>query len=858
MALKKGIPDWVIGLILTLVFLFIVRTGYGDFTDIIEKKTFDLRSRLSASGERNPDIEMVVIGEEDLDEIGRFPWPRNILAKAVDNLAMAGAKVIAMDIMFNEPEESAGLKTVKELKKTYADLGLLNQGQTSKTFYDMLHKAEADLDNDAKLADAFKKAGNVVLPIYFDTRSAGRDQEVPDYLAKHSFKVIQGLDDEWAMSSVIWLSKIKPLLPSFAAIVDGIGHVNLFPDSDGSIRSQVHAIGYTENIFIPSFPLAIVKTFKGLDDKQIRLTLGKEIDIRATPSKSIKIPASDVPMPTLIKWNAGPEIAFHSTPFRKVLNKEFQTSLFRDKIVIVGPIAPGIGDRFVTPVSSSLPGIEIIANSVSNILKEQFFVRPQWITLVELVLILLFGLYISFFLPRLKAGTGALITLILFLFYGTAGTVLLFRSNLWLKITPQLVLLILGYILVVSRQFLITEKTKEKVEADSVETNKALGLSFQQQGLLDLAFEKFRKCPMEEPGVKDLLYNLGLDYERKRQFNKALAAYNLIVEDGSRFKDLTERVPKLKGAESTMIFGISGTHPGDIGATIAEMDTKPTLGRYEISGELGRGAMGVVYKGIDPTIHRTVAIKTIRLSEFEEGELAEIKKRFFREAESAGLLNHPNIVSIYDAGEEHDLAYIAMEYLQGEDLVKFTRKENQLPLTDVLQIIAQVADALDYAHGKEVVHRDIKPANIMRLMESGTVKVTDFGIARITSSSKTRTGVVLGTPSYMSPEQVSGKKIDGRSDIFSLGVVLFEMLASRKPFLSDDITSLMFQISKEPHPSIKEINPKVPPVVEKIIDKALSKDVEQRYQKAGLMAAHLRQVLEKIDQLKKEKAAKDQ
>ncbi len=855
MVLKKGIPESVIGLVLTLVFLFIVLTGIGDFTDIIEKKTFDLRSRLSASGERNPDIEMVVIEDDDLEEIGRFPWPRNILARAIDNLALAGAKVIAMDIMFNEPEESAGLKTVKELTKTYADLDLPQQGTTAKTFHQMLLKAEASLDNDAKLAEAFKKAGNIVLPIYFDTRSAGRDQEVPDFINKHSFKVVQGLGDEWAMSSAMWLSKLKPLLPYFANTAASIGHVNLFPDSDGSIRSQVHAIGYLENTFMPSFPLAIVKVFKGLDDKQIRLILGREIDIRTSPSKTIRIPAADYAMPTLIKWNDGPDIAFHSTPFRKVLKKEFQTSLFRDKIVILGPVAPGIGDRFVTPIVSSMPGIEIIANSVSNILNEQFFIRPQWITFVELGLILLFGLYISFFLPKLRAGTGAIITLVLFLFYGTAGTILFFRSNIWLKVTPQLVLLIAGYILVVSRQFLITEKTKEKVEADSVETNKALGLSFQQQGLLDLAFEKFRKCSTEEPGVKDLLYNLGLDYERKRQFNKALAAYNLIVEDGSEFKDLSERIPKLKGAESTMIFGTGGAHPGDIGATIGDLDTKPTLGRYEISGELGRGAMGIVYKGVDPTIHRTVAIKTLRLSEFEEEELTEIKQRFFREAESAGLLNHPNIVSIYDAGEEHDLAYIAMEYLEGEDLAKYTRKEALLPLRAVLQIIIQVADALDYAHGKEVVHRDIKPANIMRLMESGTIKVTDFGIARITSSSKTKTGVVLGPPSYMSPEQVSGKRIDGRSDIFSLGVVLFEMLAGRKPFVSEDITSLMFQISKVPHPSIKEINPRIPPVVEKIIDKALSKEVDQRYQKAGLMAEHLRKVVEKIDQLKKEKSA---
>ncbi|RLB30215.1 MAG: serine/threonine protein kinase [Deltaproteobacteria bacterium] len=857
MPFKKSIPGWSIGLILTLLFITMFVTGLGDFTDVIEKKTFDLRSRLSASGERNPDIEIVVIDDEDLAEIGRFPWPRNILAKAVHNLAMAGAKVIALDIMLNEPEESSGLKTIRELKKTYAELDLKNKDSSAKTFYKLLNKAEADLDNDTKLAEAFKKAGNIVLPIYFDTRSAGRDDEVPDYIAKNSYKIIHGLKDEWATSSIMWLSKIKPLLPSFANSVAGIGHINLFPDDDGSTRTQIHAIGYLENTFVPSFPIAIVKTFKGLDYNQIRLILGEEIDIKVTPSKTVKIPATDFNMPTLIKWNEGPGVAFHMTPFRKVLKKEFQTSLFRDKIVILGPTAPGIGDRFVTPISSSLPGVEIIANSVSNILREEFFMRPQWTSFLELGIILLFGLYISFLLPRLKAGTGAIITLILLLSYGTAGTILFFRSNIWLKITPQLVLLILGYILVVSRNFFITERTKEKVEADSVETNKALGLSFQQQGMLDLAFEKFRKCPTDEPGVKDLLYNLGLDYERKRQFNKSLSTYNMIIEDGSDFKDLGERIPKLKGAETTMIFGTSAGHPGDIGTAINGLDTKPTLGRYEISGELGRGAMGIVYKGEDPTIHRTVAIKTLRLSEFEEGELTDIKERFFREAESAGLLNHPNIVSIYDAGEEHDLAYIAMEYLHGEDLVKYTHKGKLFPLRDVLNIITQVADALDYAHKNNVVHRDIKPANIMLLKDTDKIKVTDFGIARITSSSKTKTGVVLGTPSYMSPEQVSGKKLDGRSDIFSLGVVLFEMLTGQKPFVSEDMTSLMFQIAKEKHPSARKFNPKIPLIVEKVIDKALIKDVNQRYQNAGLMSEHLRKIIDRIDQLRMKKASKE-
>ena len=267
--------------------------------------------------------------------------------------------------------------------------------------------------------------------------------------------------------------------------------------------------------------------------------------------------------------------------------------------------------------------------------------------------------------------------------------------------------------------------------------------------------------------------------------------------------------------------------------------------------------MGIVYKGIDPTIHRTVAIKTLRLTEFEGEDLIEIKQRFFREAESAGLLNHPNIVAIYDAGEEHDLAYIAMEFLNGENLVQFTHKESLLPMRHVLSIIAQVAGALDYAHGKQVVHRDIKPANIILLKETKTIKVTDFGIARITSSSKTKTGIVMGTPSYMSPEQVNGRKVDGRSDVFALGIVMYEMLTGQKPFVSDDVTSLLYKISHAKHPSARELNPKIPLVVEKIIDKALAKDVDQRYQKAGQMAEHLTRVVERIDQLREKRKSQE-
>ena len=214
-------------------------------------------------------------------------------------------------------------------------------------------------------------------------------------------------------------------------------------------------------------------------------------------------------------------------------------------------------------------------------------------------------------------------------------------------------------------------------------------------------------------------------------------------------------------------------------------------------------------------------------------------------------------MAIYDAGEEHDLAYIAMEFLNGENLVQFTHEGNLLPLRQVLAITAQVASALDYAHEKNVVHRDIKPANIMLLKDTQNIKVTDFGIARITSTSKTKTGVVLGTPSYMSPEQVNGKKLDGRSDVFSLGIVMFELLTGQKPFVSEDVTSLLYQISHAQHPSARELNPKIPMVVEKILDKALTKDVDKRYRKAGHMAEHLTRIVERIDQLREKKESQE-
>ena len=234
-----------------------------------------------------------------------------------------------------------------------------------------------------------------------------------------------------------------------------------------------------------------------------------------------------------------------------------------------------------------------------------------------------------------------------------------------------------------------------------------------------------------------------------------------------------------------------------------------------------------------------MAIKTLNIRDIEPQQVEEVKTRFYREAEAAGGLNHPNIVTIYDAGEEHDLAYMAMEYISGQTLAPFCVKGSLLGTDEVLRIAAEIADALAYAHDNKVIHRDIKPANIM-LLEGGKIKVTDFGIARVMSASHTQTGTILGTPSYMSPEQVAGKKVDGRSDLFSLGVVCYELLTGVKPFTGDNIGALMYSISQVEYVPLREKAKRLPACVHDIVDKLLAKGVTKRYKSANEVAQALR------------------
>lgn len=271
------------------------------------------------------------------------------------------------------------------------------------------------------------------------------------------------------------------------------------------------------------------------------------------------------------------------------------------------------------------------------------------------------------------------------------------------------------------------------------------------------------------------------------------------------------------------------------------MDNFPTLGRYELIAELGKGAMGVVYKARDPMLGRTVAIKTINMEESDHDGQAEYEARLYQEARAAGSLNHPNVVIVHDIGKSDNLVYMAMEYVEGSELRDMLLDGQPLAPGKALDIAAQVADGLAYAHEHQVIHRDIKPANIM-ITPQGRAKIADFGIARMRSNqTQTQTGVILGSPKYLSPEQVVGKRADHRSDIFSLGVILYQMLTGVMPFNGENISALMYQITNhEPTPP-SAINTRVPIMLDFIVAKALAKLPEQRYQAAAEFAGDLRE-----------------
>ncbi|MFQ3283164.1 serine/threonine protein kinase, partial [Reinekea sp.] len=329
-------------------------------------------------------------------------------------------------------------------------------------------------------------------------------------------------------------------------------------------------------------------------------------------------------------------------------------------------------------------------------------------------------------------------------------------------------------------------------------------------------------------------------YQRNRQLDKAQLCYQELLDFDPNCSEAKKGLKQLNDV-------IDGSKTMVIGQTRSELPVghinNLSLGRYNITREIGRGAMGIVYEAIDPKINRNVALKVVHLKSLGFDEMDSVKQRFFREAQAAGKLNHPNIVTVYDVGEEHDVAYIAMDLLVGEPLSTHINQSPSIDITQNVHWIAQAADALSYAHDHEVIHRDVKPANMIIDSKTMQLKLTDFGVARIAGAQQTQTGIVLGSPSYMSPEQIRGDKLTGQTDVFSLGVTLYQALTQQLPFAGDTLPTLAYAITQGKQASPRSINKDVPVSLVRIVNKALNKDLVDRYQNAAEFSQALKKWL---------------
>ena len=820
--------DWFVGVLVVLA-VFMLHS-VTDFFGTLERRYYDFAST-STSRQPSDRIAVIAIDDQSIANIGRWPWPRDVQAKLIDQLSAAKVKVIVNTTLFFEPQTDRGMIYIRKMKDLLADPALVPNA-ASEPLGKVIADAEVALDTDALLAASMTKAANVLVPSVFTTGvPQGRpDNPLPAYALKSAV-------DEPSGFSVPAFRGQQPI-EVIGTAAAGIGHLNQLPDVDGSIRQEPLLINYFGKA-VPSMSLLAVAKSLNLGPADIKLNVGESVQIGKLV---IKTDEAAMMSPQFYKGKDG-KPAFAADSFYDVVSGKIPASKYADKIVIIGGTAVGVGAFFNTPAGPGLPAAEMMAHITSSILSEHFIVQPTWGIWATLAVLLVVVGYLVAGLPRLSAGKAAIVTLVLFVMLLVVEFVLLSSAAKWLQLVFPAALLVIGHLALTTKRFLMTEAGKLKSDEESAETNRMMGLAHQGQGQLDMAFDRFRRVTYSD-ALMDNLGNLALDFERKRQFNKAEAVYEYMATQNKDFKGLQSKLSRAKNLSETVILGGGGSHPGGTMLLAGGGVEKPMLGRYQVEKELGKGAMGVVYLGKDPKIGRVVAIKTMALSQaFEGEELDDARERFFREAETAGRLQHQNIVTIFDAGEEHDLAFIAMEFLKGKDLADVSKTGQLLPIPKVLSIVARVAEALAYAHKLNVVHRDIKPANIMYDLETDSVKVTDFGIARITDSSKTKTGLVLGTPSFMSPEQIAGKKVDGRSDLYSLGVMLFQMLAGVLPFRGDSMAELMYKIANEPAPDIRIIRPELSEKLATIVALSIGKRSETRYQDGDQFAADLRAVM---------------
>ena len=482
--------DWLLGLVVSLA---VLAAGSGSLLQSLERKAYDLGMGM-ASRTPSDRIAVIAIDKTSIDNIGRWPWSRDVHAEMIDRLAGAGAKVVATTIFFSEPQVDPGLVFINKLIGQYGEAGGLPLSSADQDLSAQegllgpmsltLKEAEAALSTDRRLAEAVGHAGNVVLPVLFHRGQPLGHPEgaAPDYLARNA---IAATGDEYRLLAADGL--VASVLPALGAGVAALGDLNILPDVDGAIRSVPLAMDYYGQAY-PALALQIVRQALNLKAADLQVDRGDRV---RAGRLSVTTDAASQMYPFYYADRDG-RAPFPVDSFYDVRSGKIPLDKYRDKIVLIGPTDPGTAKMHTTPVSVQTPDVLMLAHWVSSILSEHYFVVPEWGTLAERLVLLAVALYLIFILPRLRAATGAALTALLLVTLVGSHFFLMVEKSLWLQLMVPATLLLLGHLLLTTKHFLVTEKGKEKSELDSAEPNRILALAFQGQGQLDMAFDKFR------------------------------------------------------------------------------------------------------------------------------------------------------------------------------------------------------------------------------------------------------------------------------------------------------------------------------------------------------------------------------
>ncbi len=749
------------------------------------------------------------------------------LANLLGSLKSAGSKAVGLMVPLDHSQTTMDEEALAIVRKS-----LVGKKQV-KT------KAIQQLDPDANLRKVLRSSNRIVLAVT-DAMSGGLAPLAVEPPSNELVALLPLLASPPAIYTPAMppLERFSDLLPTAVLSSVASGRSTVKGHYPTILASVPLALPFADQ-YLPSFELLLTARTLGVPAKSLIVHPGKGVMMGTAWV------ATDAGLRAYPRYQ---DSLIPVLSAKDVLTGKHKKQL-RGKAVLVGVDS---GQTVRLPGGLEVSRLQGTAHAVNALINESLVNVPHWSLGVQRGALLLILIYLVLTPVRLRGVVGLIGGLVLAFLMLNGSLLMLILKNTWFPMALPVLLLLTGQVMVWVHHRFAHSFSQVRDERDRALVE--LAALLRGQGKVDKAFESLKACSSGHRKMEDLvmdgLYQVGLEYERRRQFAKALAAYDYIAQWNSNYRDIAKRRTRHHSLSKP------AQEPGSLAATtISHSATtlvvddpvveRPVLGRYEIERELGRGAMGTVYLGRDPRISRTVAIKTLALTEeFESTQLDEVRRRFFQEAETAGRLSHPNIVTIYDVGEEHDLAYIAMDYIQGDSLDQHIRNGELLPLEDVFTIGIQVADALDYAYEQGVVHRDVKPGNIIYDREKGQLKVTDFGIACLTDSSKTRTGTVLGSPYYMSPEQIAGKKVDGRSDLFSLGVTLYQLFSGQLPFEGDSLTSLMYQITNEKPISVRKAQPDLPSCLTRIINKALEKKPSKRYANGQAMAEALKRCAE--------------